>query len=160
MPGAFNKIRVYWDHDTNTWYAVTGKDGAHESRPLASTDLVSAESEAVSGLAASGFTLVSPWKDLGNIEAGALAVYAETGAANSTKASLLNLWQAHKTLLLKMGIDVATLTAAQRALLFSQDIMLAGVVKLLIDKGLITTDDVDTAASAVGAADLSWFTGT
>ena len=159
MPGSFNKIRVYWDHDSGTWYAVTGKAESRGVRALSAGDLVSAESEAVSGLTASGFTLVSPWKDLGSIEDGALAVYAESGAANATKASLLGLWQAHKTLLLKMGIDTAALTNAQRALLFSQDIMLAGVVKLLIDKGLITTDDVDTATSAVGSADLSWFQG-
>lgn len=159
MPGAFNKIRVYWDHDSNTWYAVTGKDNTHEAVPLAATDLVSAESEAVSGLTARGFTLVSPWKDLGNIEMGSLAVYAEQGAGAMTRVNVVNLWQTHKALLIKNGIDVATLTAGQRALLISQDIMLSGLIKVLIDKGVITADDVDTVMSAIGSADSSWFSG-
>lgn len=159
MPGGFNRIRVYWDHDSNTWYAVTGKDTDHQAVQLSAVDLVSAESEAASGLASRGFTLVSGWKDLGNIEAGSLAVYAEQGAAADTKAHLRNVWVAHKAVMVAAGIDPATLTANQKAMLIGQNILLSGILKLLMDKGLITGDDIDTACSAVSAVDSSWFQG-
>lgn len=156
MAPGFLQVRVHLDYDSSSWMMEV-QGGSTAPRTLAATTVEAAQTEAAGLL--TGMTLVSPWEYGGDPEAGSRAVFSQPGSGNATKASLLALWTAHKAMLLKLGVDVAALPAGQRALLFSQDVMLTGVLKMLIDKELITTEDVKAACGAVGAADFSWLPG-
>lgn len=156
MSPGFLQVRVRLDYDSSSWI-LEPLDGGMAPRTLAATNLETAQTEAVALL--EGMTLVSPWEYGGDPETGSRAVFSQPGSGNATKAPLLALWAAHKALLTKLGVNVEALPAGQRALLFSQDVMLVGVLKMLIDKGLVTPEDVKAACGAVGAADFSWLPG-
>jgi hypothetical protein len=159
MPAGYTPVRVHHDHDTGTWYATLSGRESTPPRPLAATDRESAQTEAAGLLTRAGLSLVSAWTYGGDDEAGAHAVFAEAGSGDATKAGLLAFWKAHRVLLAKLSVDVAALPAGQRALLFSQDVMLIGLAKTLVDKGVLSDDDLTAAVGAVGAADFSWLTG-
>lgn len=154
--GKFGTVHVHLDHDTNTWLLFT-EDGLRRTLAAVSRLTAQTEAEAVI-LSVLGAVVIPPWVYAGDDEAGSQALYGEPGSSVRTKAALLAMWNAHKTVLVKLGLDPAVLTAAQRALLFSQDVMLIGIVKILIDKELITEDDIRRAGSVVGAADFSGIT--
>lgn len=158
MPAGYLTVRVYYDHDSATWFCASAS-GAIPARPLEAAALAGAEAEAAALLAPAGLSLISAWTYTGSDETGATAVFSQSGSGDATKGLLLAFWTAHKTLLGKLGVSVAALPAAQKALLFSQDVMLVGLAKTLVDQEVLTADDLTAACGAVGAADFSWLTG-
>lgn len=158
MPAGYVTVRVYYEHDAGTWYA-SGAQTETRARPLAATSRTAAETEAATKLAAMGLSPVGAWTYLGDAESGSRAVFARAGSSEAVKSVLGLFWTTHKELLAKLGVNVTALPAAQRALLFSQDVMLVGLVRTLVDKGALTDDDIAAACSSVQAADFSWLTG-
>jgi hypothetical protein len=158
VPAGFVTVRVHYEHDAGTWYA-SGVRAEARARPLTAVTRAAAEAEAVTRLAALGLSLVGAWTYLGDDESGSRAVFAQVGSSDAVKSVLALFWTTHKELLAKLGVNVPALPAAQRALLFSQDVMLVGLVRTLIDKGSLTDDDIAAACSSVQAADFSWMTG-
>jgi hypothetical protein len=151
-------VRVYRDHDLGSWFIAS--DRPHlPTAPLKASGLAGAQSAAEAAMAASGLTPVTAWSYTGTDETGAQAVFSQPGSGDVTRTHLRALWAAHRALLARLGVDVAALPTAQRALLFSQDVMLVGLAKSLLDKGILSPDDLRTATSAVAAADLTWLTG-
>jgi hypothetical protein len=149
---------VYYEHDAGTWYASGDQPGTR-TRPLTATNRAAAEAEAATMVTAMGLNLVGAWTYLGDDESGSRAVFARAGSSDAVKSLLGLFWTTHKELLAKLGVNVPALPAAQRALLFSQDVMLVGLVRTLVDKGALTDDDIAAACSSVQAADFSWLTG-
>ncbi|MER7488707.1 hypothetical protein ABTY20_22940 [Streptomyces sp. NPDC126497] len=158
MPAGYITARVYRDHDTRTWYAVAGREGVRP-RPLTATGRAGAQSEAETLLAAEGLRPVSPWKGPGDDEAGARAVFAQAGSGDAAKGVLETFWGAHRELLAGLGVNLQTLTPAQRATLLSHDAMLAGLARVLVDRGVLTDDDLTAASGAARSADLTGFPG-
>jgi hypothetical protein len=158
VPAGYVTVRVYYEYDAGTWYA-SGDQPEARARPLAATNRAAAETEATTELTARGLSLVGAWTYQGNDEAGSRAVFARAGSSDAVKSLLALFWTTHKELLAKLGVNVPALPAAQRALLFSQDVMLVGLVRTLVDRGDLTEDDIAAACSSVQAADFSWLTG-
>jgi hypothetical protein len=158
VPAGYITVRVHYEHDAGTWYA-SGAQTETRARPLRAANRAAAETEATTELTARGLSLVGAWTYLGDDESGSRAVFARAGSSDAVKSVLALFWATHKELLAKLGVNVPALPAAQRALLFSQDVMLVGLVRTLIDKGALTDDDIAAACSSVQAADFSWLTG-
>lgn len=70
------------------------------------------------------------------------------------KAYTRNLWRVHRTVTAKLGLNVTWGVPEQRVLVIADDLMLAGLVKLLVDKGLITDAELNAMYSAVEALAL------
>lgn len=70
----------------------------------------------------------------------------------TVKQYALQLWGAHKTIAQKLGMDVTTANTSTRVSALSEDVMLGTLIKVLVDKGLITNQDLTTAYNAVIAA--------
>lgn len=158
MSRRYITVRVHFVYDLGAWYATTDRAG-QPPVPLAATDRPAAQAEAETRLAALGLNSVSDWTAGSDDEIGSQAVFAEPGSGDATKALLASMWSAHRALLAKLGVTVSSLPAGQRALLFSQDVMLVGLAKILVDRGVLTEDDITAACSSVQAADFSWLTG-
>ncbi|MFD8226853.1 hypothetical protein ACFV16_22075 [Streptomyces massasporeus] len=158
MPAGYVTVRVYYEYDAGVWYA-SGDQPEAPARPLTATSRAAAEAEASAKLTALGLSLVGAWSYQGDDETGSRAVFARAGSSDAVKSVLAMFWTTHKELLAKLGVNVPALPAGQRALLFSQDVMLVGLVRTLIDKGDLTDDDIAAACSSVQAADFSWLTG-
>ncbi|WP_086559969.1 hypothetical protein [Streptomyces africanus] len=158
MPAGYVTVRVYYEHDTDAWYA-SGDRSEVRARPLTASSRAAAETEAATKLAALGLSPVGSWTYMGDDESGSRAVFARAGSSDAVKSVLALFWTTHRELLGKLGVNVPALPAAQRALLFSQDVMLVGLVRTLVDEGSLTDDDIAAACSAVQAADFSWLSG-
>ncbi|WP_030248052.1 hypothetical protein [Streptomyces sp. NRRL S-455] len=158
MPAGYVAVRVHYEYDTGTWYA-SGLSTESRARPLRATSRTAAQTETEAALTSLGLSLTGAWSDLGDDETGSRAVFARAGSSQAVKSVLGLFWTTHKELLAKLGVSVPALPAAQRAILFSQDVMLVGLVRALVDKGELTDDDIAAACSAVQAADFSWLTG-
>jgi hypothetical protein len=154
MPAGFLTARVHYDHDTRTWL-VSGNRPEARSRALTAATREAAQTEAETLLTRTGLRLVSAWTSAGDDEAGSAAVFAQAGSGDATKSVLSMFSTAHREVLAKLGVNTATLPAAQRALLLSQDAMLAGLARILVDKGVLTTDDLTAASGSAGAAELT-----
>lgn len=59
------------------------------------------------------------------------------------KQYALRLWRAHATVSRKLGVDVEWGALDKRVQTLSADVMLAGLVKVLTDKGLITDTELN-----------------
>lgn len=59
------------------------------------------------------------------------------------------LWATHKTIAQKFGVDVASADRLTRSVALAEDVMLGTLVKILVDKGLITNADLTAAYTAV-----------
>lgn len=60
-----------------------------------------------------------------------------------------NLWKVHASVLRKLGVDTAWGAAGKRAPILSTDVMLAGLIKALTDKGVLTDTDVNTVFTSI-----------
>lgn len=67
----------------------------------------------------------------------------------TVKAYALNLWRAHRTISRKLGLSVDYGSADVQVLVASSDVMLAGLVKVLTDKGLVTDAELNTVYTAL-----------
>lgn len=67
----------------------------------------------------------------------------------TVKQYALNLWKAQKVVVRKLGMDITWGGPADRVRFISDDIMLAGLIKILVDKGVITDADLTSAYNAI-----------
>lgn len=65
----------------------------------------------------------------------------------TVKQYAINLWHVHKTVIGKMGIGVEWGSVDARAPVLSTDVLLAMIVKILVDKGVVTDLELSTAAT-------------
>lgn len=65
------------------------------------------------------------------------------------KQYAVQLWQTHKTVCQKFGVDVSTSDSRTRTMIVSEDVMLGTLMKILVDKGLITNAELTAAYTAV-----------
>lgn len=65
-----------------------------------------------------------------------------------------NLWQVHRTVAGKLGLNVTWGEPEQRVLVIADDVMLAVLLKLLVDKGLVTDAELNAAYNAAASAAL------
>lgn len=72
----------------------------------------------------------------------------------TVKQYTLSLWRAHRAVCRKLGTDVSWGDSSERVRAVSSDLMLAGLIKVLTDKGLITDQELNAVYSAITTADL------
>lgn len=71
----------------------------------------------------------------------------------TVKQYALKLWDIRTTVSRQLGSDIATADAATRAEAMASDVVTATVLKLLVDKGVVTDAQLNAAAAAImGAA--------
>ena len=70
----------------------------------------------------------------------------------TVKQYTLNLWRAHKTVCQKLGMDVTYGDPQERVRVISWDVMLAGLVKVLTDKVLVTDAELTAVFNAITSA--------
>lgn len=70
------------------------------------------------------------------------------------KQYAIQLWQTHKIVSRKLGADVSWGDISGRAGAMTESVMLAGLLKILVDKGVITNQDLTTAYTAITNADF------
>lgn len=67
----------------------------------------------------------------------------------TVKQYTANLWKAHKVVCRKLGMDVSWGDPGERVRVVSSDVMLAGLLKILVDKGVISDADLTAAYTAI-----------
>lgn len=72
----------------------------------------------------------------------------------TVKQYAMNLWRVHRTVSRKLGLAVDWGSLDQRAGVVSTDIMLAGLIKLLTDNGVLTDAQLNAMYSNIAAADF------
>ncbi len=65
------------------------------------------------------------------------------------KQYTMRLWGAQKVVTQKLGADITWGAVDVRAAALTSDVLLAGLIKILVDKGLITDQDLTTVYSAI-----------
>lgn len=70
------------------------------------------------------------------------------------KQYTLKLWGVHKTVCYKLGMDVSWGDSSERVRVISTDLMLAGLVKALTDKGVLTDAEINSVFTAINNATL------
>lgn len=70
----------------------------------------------------------------------------------TVKQYALQLWGAHKVVSAKLGLNVEWGSADVRTSVIATDVMLGTVLKVLVDKGLVTNADLTAAFNAVAGA--------
>lgn len=70
----------------------------------------------------------------------------------TVKQYALNLWRAHRTISQKLGLSVDYGSSDVQAMTASADVMLAGLIKILTDKGVITDGELTTVYTALANA--------
>lgn len=71
----------------------------------------------------------------------------------TVKQYTIGLWRAHRTVSRKLGLAADWGSLDQRAGVVSTDVMLAGLIKLLTDAGVITDAQLNAMYTAIAAAD-------
>lgn len=61
----------------------------------------------------------------------------------TVKQYTLRLWKAHATVSRKLGVDVEWGALDKRVQTLSADVMLAGILKVLTDKGVLTDTELN-----------------
>lgn len=67
----------------------------------------------------------------------------------TVKQYAIQLWQTQKTVSQKLGADIASSDTTSRVVAVTSDVMLAGLIKILVDKGVITNQDLTAAYTAI-----------
>lgn len=70
------------------------------------------------------------------------------------KQYALNLWRTHATVTQKLGLEAVWGGLDKRAQILSTDVMLAGLIKVLTDKGVVTDSDLNAVYAAIRNADF------
>lgn len=70
------------------------------------------------------------------------------------KSYATNLWKAQRVLCQKLGLQVASAPLSERALAVSGDILLGTLCKLLVDKGLVTDAELNSAFNTAASSPL------
>jgi hypothetical protein len=72
----------------------------------------------------------------------------------TVKQYALNLWRAHRAVCRKLGADLSWGDSTERIRMLGSDVMLAGLIKVLTDKSLVTDQELDTVFTAITNADF------
>lgn len=70
------------------------------------------------------------------------------------KAYARNLWNVHKIVSQKLGTDIRWGSSEARVAALTNDVCLAGIVKILTDKGLITDAELQAVFTTITNADF------
>jgi hypothetical protein len=63
-----------------------------------------------------------------------------------------NLWGVHKIVALKLGVDITWGSQEKRVMAISNDILLAGLIKVLTDNAVITDAQLNAVYNAITSA--------
>lgn len=72
----------------------------------------------------------------------------------TVKQYSLNLWKVQRTVMKKLGLDIAWAGPAEKVPAMASAVMLATLVKILTDKGVVTDAELNTAYTTVRDADF------
>lgn len=70
----------------------------------------------------------------------------------TVKQYSLNLWKVQKVVMKKLGLDVTWGGPADKISAMGSDVMLAVLIKMLVDKGIVTDAELNAAYTAVASA--------
>jgi uncharacterized membrane protein len=70
------------------------------------------------------------------------------------KQYALSLWRVHASVARKLGVELEWGALDKRVQAMSTDLVLAGVVKALTDKGVLTDTELNTVFNQISRADL------
>lgn len=68
------------------------------------------------------------------------------------KVYATSLWKAQRVICQKLGLQVASAPLSERALAVSGDVLLGTLLKVLVDKGLVTDAELNAAYNAAASA--------
>lgn len=72
----------------------------------------------------------------------------------TVKAYVRQLWTVQKQVALKLGVDITWGSQEKRVLALSEGVLIAGLIKTLTNKGVITDQELQTVYDAIAAADF------
>ncbi|MEH0574291.1 hypothetical protein QBA54_07305 [Streptomyces sp. B21-108] len=72
----------------------------------------------------------------------------------TVKQYTLSLWRAHRAVCRKLGADLSWGDSTERIRMIGSDVMLAGLIKVLTDKGLVTDQELNTVFAAITNSDF------
>lgn len=70
----------------------------------------------------------------------------------TVKQYAIRLWDVHKTISGKLGLSIEWGSSADRVPALTTDVMLAGLVKVLTDKGLLTDAELNAVFNSIASA--------
>lgn len=70
----------------------------------------------------------------------------------TVKQYSLNLWKVQKVIMSKLGLNVSWSGPEDKARAMTEDIMLGTLLKVLVDKGLVTDAELNAAYTTVATA--------
>lgn len=71
----------------------------------------------------------------------------------TVKQYAINLWKTHRAVAQKLGMNMAVGGPEERIRALSSDVLLAGLVKILTDKGVVTDAELNAMYTSLANAD-------
>lgn len=72
----------------------------------------------------------------------------------SVKTYAIQLWRVHRVVSRKLGADISWGSIDSRVNAITTDLMIATLIKVLTDKGVVTDQELQAMFTAVASADL------
>lgn len=72
----------------------------------------------------------------------------------TVKQYAISLWRAHRAVCRKLGADLSWGDPTERIRVIGSDVMLAGLIKVLTDKSLVTDQELNAVFTAITNADF------
>lgn len=72
----------------------------------------------------------------------------------TVKQYTISLWRAHRAVCRKLGSDLSWGDPSERIRMIGSDVMLAGLIKVLTDKSLVTDQELNAVFTAITNTDF------